>query len=168
MEAIGRPRGGTHAVLVVLFVGAFAMGSAELLVMGMLDLISADLAVSIPAAGALVTAFALGMAFGGPLLALVTAHVDRRAVLVGAVAAFALLNLMPVLVADYTLFLVARAGVGATGFETTTDPSGNLESHRLGWDEQLDRLVATLEALRCRRRWFRCAPRWVTRTAGRS
>ncbi|WP_454858152.1 MFS transporter [Promicromonospora soli] len=114
MEAIGRPRGGTHAVLAVLFVGAFAMGSAELLVMGMLDLISADLAVSIPAAGALVTAFALGMAFGGPLLALVTAHLDRRAVLVGAVAAFALLNLAPVLVADYTLFLVARAGVGAT------------------------------------------------------
>ena len=80
----------------------------------MLDLISADLAVSIPAAGALVTAFALGMAFGGPLLALATAHLDRRAVLVAAVAAFALLNLAPVLVADYTLFLVARAGVGAT------------------------------------------------------
>ena len=33
-----------------------------------------------------------------------------------------------------------------TGFETTSDPSGNLESHRLGWDEQLDRLVAELEA----------------------
>ncbi|WP_129787879.1 MFS transporter [Promicromonospora panici] len=114
METIGRPRGGTHAVLAVLFLGAFAMGSAELLVMGMLDLIAADLAVSIPAAGALVTAFALGMAFGGPLLALVTAHLDRRAVLVGALAAFALLNLVPVLVADHTLFLVARAGVGAT------------------------------------------------------
>ncbi|MFD7310494.1 MFS transporter [Promicromonospora sp. NPDC059942] len=114
MEAIGKPRGGTPAVLVLFFVGAFAMGSAELLVMGMLDLISADLAVSIPVAGTLVTAFALGMALGGPLLALLTAHLDRRAVLVGAVAAFALLNLMPVLVADYTLFLVARAGVGAT------------------------------------------------------
>ncbi|MFI9489383.1 MFS transporter [Promicromonospora sp. NPDC052451] len=114
MAPIGRPRGGTPAVLVLLFVGAFAMGSAELLVMGMLDLISADLAVSIPVTGTLVTAFALGMAVGGPLLALATAHLDRRAVLVGAVAAFALLNLMPVLVADYTLFLVARAGVGAT------------------------------------------------------
>ncbi|WP_129787880.1 SRPBCC domain-containing protein [Promicromonospora panici] len=35
-----------------------------------------------------------------------------------------------------------------TGFETTTDPAGNLESHRLGWDEQLDRLVVALEAQR--------------------
>jgi uncharacterized protein YndB with AHSA1/START domain len=34
------------------------------------------------------------------------------------------------------------------GFETTADPAGNLESHRLGWDEQLDRLVAVLEAPR--------------------
>lgn len=33
-----------------------------------------------------------------------------------------------------------------TGFETTSDPAANLESHRLGWDEQLDRLVALLEA----------------------
>jgi uncharacterized protein YndB with AHSA1/START domain len=32
-----------------------------------------------------------------------------------------------------------------TGFETTRDPAGNLESHRQGWDEQLDRLVAMLE-----------------------
>jgi MFS transporter, DHA1 family, inner membrane transport protein len=113
METIISPRGGTRSVLVVLFLGAFAMGSAEMLVVGMLDLISADLAVSVPAAGALVTAFALGMAIGGPLLALVTAHLDRRAVLVGTVVAFALLNLVPVLVADYTLFLVSRAGVGA-------------------------------------------------------
>ncbi|RCK71000.1 hypothetical protein DT076_00470 [Desertihabitans brevis] len=38
--------------------------------------------------------------------------------------------------------------VTETGFETTTDPTGNLESHRLGWDAQLDRLVALLEATR--------------------
>lgn len=113
MEATLRPRSGTGLVLVVLFFGAFAMGSAEMLVVGMLDLISADLAVSVPTAGALVTAFALGMAIGGPVLALVTARLDRRAVLVGAMAAFALLNLVPVLLADFTLFLVARAGVGA-------------------------------------------------------
>ncbi|MFI6426717.1 SRPBCC domain-containing protein [Promicromonospora sp. NPDC050880] len=41
-----------------------------------------------------------------------------------------------------------RLTVVETGFETTTDPAGNLESHRLGWDEQLDRLVAAMEALR--------------------
>lgn len=34
-----------------------------------------------------------------------------------------------------------------TGFETTADPTRNLESHRLGWDELLDQLVAAMEAL---------------------
>jgi MFS transporter, DHA1 family, inner membrane transport protein len=106
-------RGSNRSILVVLFLGAFAMGSADLLVVGMLDLISADLAVSVPEAGALVTAFALGMALGGPVLALLTARLDRRSVLLGAVAAFALLNVVPVLEADYTFFLLARAAVGA-------------------------------------------------------
>ena len=38
-----------------------------------------------------------------------------------------------------------RLTVVETGFQSTADPAGNLESHRLGWDEQLDRLVAVLE-----------------------
>ncbi|MDG4785819.1 MFS transporter [Micromonospora sp. WMMD1102] len=100
-------------VLVVLFAGAFAMGSAEMLVMGIIDLVAVGLAVSLPAAGVLITAFALGVALGGPLLALLTASLDRRVVLLGAAATFVLLNLVPVLVADYSLFIVARAAVGA-------------------------------------------------------
>jgi DHA1 family inner membrane transport protein len=114
MDTTTRPtEGETRSILVVLFLGAFAMGSADMLVVGMLDLISADLAVSVPEAGALVTAFALGMAIGGPTLALLTAPLDRRTVLLSAVAAFAVLNSVPVLVSDYTLFLLARAGAGA-------------------------------------------------------
>ena len=100
----------TRAILVC---GAFAMGCAEMLAIGMLDLISADLAVSLPTAGTLVTAYALGMAVGGPLLALLTSHVDRRTVLIATVAAFSVFNLVPVLVPDYALFVVARAGGGA-------------------------------------------------------
>ena len=113
MDTTLTPQSGTRPTLAVLFVGAFAMGSADMLVVGMLDLISTDLAVSVPRAGTLVTAFALGMAIGGPVLALLTAHLDRRSVLIGAVAAFVLLNLVPVLVPGYTLFLLARAGAGA-------------------------------------------------------
>ena len=70
-------------MLVVLFVGAFVMGCAEMLVVGMLDLIAVDLAVSVPAAGALVTANALGLAIGGPLLTFLTTRFDRRRVLHG-------------------------------------------------------------------------------------
>ena len=54
------------------------MGCAEMLVVGMIDLIAADLDVSVPAAGALVTANALGLAIGGPLLTFLTTRFDRR------------------------------------------------------------------------------------------
>jgi MFS transporter, DHA1 family, inner membrane transport protein len=53
-----------NLVLATLFLGMFVLGSAELLVVGVLDLIAADLQISIPAAGTLVTAYALGLAIG--------------------------------------------------------------------------------------------------------
>jgi DHA1 family inner membrane transport protein len=103
----------TTRVLAVLFVGALVMGCAEMLVVGLLDLIATDLEVSVPAAGALVTANALGLAVGGPLLTLLTTRVDRRTLLLGALTVFVLANLLPAFVADYPLFVVARVVIGA-------------------------------------------------------
>ncbi|HWS51666.1 MAG TPA: MFS transporter [Microbacterium sp.] len=101
------------AVLAVLFAGAFVMGCAEMLVVGMIDLIGADLQVSIAAAGALVTANALGLAIGGPVLTFLTTRFDRRHVLLVATSVFLLANLLPALNADYPVFLVARVVIGA-------------------------------------------------------
>jgi DHA1 family inner membrane transport protein len=103
----------TDIVLATLFFGVFVLGCAELLVVGMLDLISTDLDISIPTAGTLVTAYALGMAIGGPLLTALTIKLPRRAVLAGALVVFILANLAPVLIAEYGLFVVARAIDGA-------------------------------------------------------
>lgn len=100
-------------VLATLFLGTFVLGSAELLVVGVLNLISADLTASVSSAGALVTVYALGVAAGGPLLTALTIRLNRRTVLLGAVALCALGNLAPVLVPEYWVFLVARAGTGA-------------------------------------------------------
>ncbi len=100
-------------VLAVLFLGAFVMGCAEMLVVGLLDLISVDLGVSVPAAGALVTANALGLAVGGPVLTFLTTRLDRRLVLLAATAAFVLGNLLPAFGAGYGGFLIARAMIGA-------------------------------------------------------
>ncbi len=100
-------------VLAVLFAGAFVMGCAEMLVVGLLDRIATDLAVSVPAAGALVTANALGLAVGGPLLTLLTIRLDRRVVLLGALVVFILANLLPALFADYPTFMAARVVIGA-------------------------------------------------------
>jgi DHA1 family inner membrane transport protein len=55
-------------VLAALFVATFTLGSAEMLVVGLLGRIAEDLRVTIPAAGGLVTAYALGLALGGPAL----------------------------------------------------------------------------------------------------
>jgi DHA1 family inner membrane transport protein len=91
----------------------FVIGSTELLVVGVLDLIAADLRVSIPAAGSLVTAYALGLAIGGPILTAATIRMDKRTVLVGALVLFVLGNVVAVLTASYGLFLVARTLTGA-------------------------------------------------------
>lgn len=113
MTITGTPEGRARLVLGVLFAGAFVMGCAEMLVVGLLDLIATDLDVSVSAAGALVTANALGLALGGPLLALVTTGFDRRTLLLGATTVFVLGNLLPALVADYPLFMAVRVLVGA-------------------------------------------------------
>jgi MFS transporter, DHA1 family, inner membrane transport protein len=103
----------TNFVLATLFFATFVMGSAELLVVGMLDLIAADLQVSVPAAGTLVTAFALGLAIGGPILTALTIRLNKRTVLIGALILFIAATLVQVLTTDYGLFLAARAVAGA-------------------------------------------------------
>ena len=103
----------TRIVLAVLFTGAFVMGCAEMLVVGLLDLIAVDLEVSVPAAGALVTANAVGQAFGGPLLTLLATRFDRRRVLLATLIVFVLVYLLPVIGADYSVFFISRVIVGA-------------------------------------------------------
>jgi DHA1 family inner membrane transport protein len=103
----------TNLALATLFLGTFVLGSAELIVVGVLNLISADLHVSIPAAGVLVTAYALGLAIGGPILTALTIRLNKRTVLIGAVTLFILANLVPVLTASYGLFVATRAVTGA-------------------------------------------------------
>src|SRR5215207_10971301 len=113
MTAIPRTSTRPRLVLAVLFTGAFVMGCAEMIVVGLIDLIAVDLRVSVPAAGALVTANALGLAIGGPLLTFATTRFDRRVIVLAATAVFVLANLLPALGAGYTSFLIARVVIGA-------------------------------------------------------
>lgn len=106
-------RARANLVLATLFVGTFAAGCVEMLVAGVLDLLADGLGVSVPAAGSLVTANALGLAVGGPVLTALTTRIDRRRILVGSLAAFVVVMATPVVVPDYDLFLVARVVGGA-------------------------------------------------------
>ncbi|PAU73938.1 MFS transporter [Halomonas salipaludis] len=94
--------------LVALAIGAFGIGVTEFAPMGMLPGIASDLGVSIPAAGLLVSAYALGVLLGAPLMTLTTGRIPRRYLLIGLMAIFTLGNLMSALATDYTSLLIAR------------------------------------------------------------
>lgn len=112
-QSVALRRDGANLALATLFLGMFVWGSGELLVVGLLNRIAGDLRVSIPAAGVLVTAYALGLAVGGPVLTALTIRLDRRAILVGALALLVVCTLVPVLTTSYGLFVAMRAVVGA-------------------------------------------------------
>ena len=78
--------------LFALFVAAFAVGTTEMVVAGLLPALAADLAVDIPTAGLLITGYALGVAVGGPILILGTGRLPRRGLLIAMMLVFVLGN----------------------------------------------------------------------------
>jgi DHA1 family inner membrane transport protein len=94
--------------LLALAVGAFGIGTTEFVMMGLLPDVAADLDISIPTAGHLVSAYALGVVIGAPLLAAVTARMSRRTVLIGLMALFIAGNAASAFAPDYHWLLVAR------------------------------------------------------------
>lgn len=106
------PRSATRT-LAMLFLGAFVMGSSELLIVGVLDLVAGDLSVSVSTAGTLVTGYALGLAIGGPVLTVLTIRLNRRTILIGTLVLAVACNLVVALSTSYELTLVARTLTGA-------------------------------------------------------
>ncbi|MGW5093078.1 MFS transporter [Streptomyces nodosus] len=94
--------------LLALAVGAFGIGTTEFVMMGLLPEVADDLHISIPAAGQLVSAYALGVVIGAPLLAAVTARMPRRTVLIGLMGLFVLGNALSALAPDHHWLLAAR------------------------------------------------------------
>jgi DHA1 family inner membrane transport protein len=94
--------------LFALALAAFSIGTTEFVINGILPVLSADLAVSIPTAGLLVTGYAAGVAVGGPLIAVLVARFSRKPVIVTLTAVFTLGQLLCALAPDYGLLLVAR------------------------------------------------------------
>ncbi len=91
-----------------LAIAAFAVGTAEFVISGILPFLSTDLGVSIPTAGLLVTAYAIGVAIGGPLLTVATARYSQRAVLIGVMVLFTVSQVLCALAPDYGMLMAAR------------------------------------------------------------
>nr|WP_234934777.1 MFS transporter [Pseudomonas savastanoi] len=87
---------------------AFAIGTTEFVIMGLLPDVAADLGVSIPGAGWLVTGYALGVAVGAPFMAMATAKLPRKAALVTLMGIFIIGNLLCALASDYNVLMFAR------------------------------------------------------------
>ncbi|QKW06129.1 MFS transporter [Streptomyces sp. NA04227] len=94
--------------LLALAVGAFGIGTTEFVMMGLLPDVADDLGISIPAAGHLVSAYALGVVVGAPLLAGVTTRFTRRQVLVGLMVLFVAGNALSALAPGSGWLLAAR------------------------------------------------------------
>ena len=94
--------------LLALAAGAFGIGVTEFAPMGLLNVMAADLGVSIPAAGLLVSAYAFGVVLGAPLMTLTTGRIPRRTLLIGLMAIFTLGNLLSAISTGYEMLLVSR------------------------------------------------------------
>lgn len=97
--------------LFALFLAAFAFGTTEFVIAGVLPRVAQGLGVSVPTAGFLVSGYAGGIAVGGPLLALATNGISRKALLLGLAIAFTIGQAACALAPDFSSMLLLRVAV---------------------------------------------------------
>jgi DHA1 family inner membrane transport protein len=95
-----------------LMLVVFGLTTGEFVIAGILPDVATDLAVSIPAAGLLVTAYAVGMIIGGPVVTVLTARLARKPLIVGLVGVSVLGNLGSAAAPSYAVLLAARGVAG--------------------------------------------------------
>ncbi|MDO2948787.1 MFS transporter [Aeromonas simiae] len=100
--------------LFALTLSAFAIGTTEFVIVGLVPTIAEQLAVSLPSAGLLVSLYALGVAIGAPVLTALTARLPRKWLLVALMGVFTLGNLFAWQAPDYGTLVMARVLTGLT------------------------------------------------------
>ena len=99
-------------ILLALAVGGFGIGTGEFVIMGLMPTIAADLGVTEPQVGHVISSYALGVVVGAPILAIFGARLYRRHLLLLLMVFFALGNLASALAPDYHSLLLARFVAG--------------------------------------------------------
>jgi len=103
---------GIPLALLALTLGAYAIGTTEFVIVGLIPTIAADLGVSLPSAGLLVSLYALGVAVGAPVLTALTGRVPRKTLLVALMVLFTLGNVIAWMAPGYGSLIVARVLTG--------------------------------------------------------
>lgn len=92
----------------ILGLSVFALGTSEFMLSGLLPPIADDMNVSIPRAGLLISAFAIGMVVGAPLLAVATLRLPRRTTLIALISVFGLGQVAGALAPTYEVLFASR------------------------------------------------------------
>lgn len=113
LPAASRQAGETrqhHAglVMLALAMGGFAIGTTEFAVMSLVPYFSVGLGIDEPTAGHVISAYALGVVVGAPVIAVLAAKIPRRTLLIGLMAVFGVANLLSALAPSYEWMLVFR------------------------------------------------------------
>jgi MFS transporter, DHA1 family, inner membrane transport protein len=95
-------------VLFALAVGGFAIGTGEFAIMGLLPNVAETFGVSTPVAGYVISAYALGVVVGAPVIAILAAKMARRPLLLLLMGFFAVTNILSAVAPDFTSFTVLR------------------------------------------------------------
>ncbi|WP_425451312.1 MFS transporter [Williamsia limnetica] len=101
-------RGSRRTVILALALGAFGIGTTEFVAMGLLPSIAESLGTSEPTAGHVISAYALGVVVGAPLIAALTARMSRRTLLIALMIAFTVGNAATVFAQSYGMLMFAR------------------------------------------------------------
>ncbi|MGQ3276947.1 MAG: MFS transporter, partial [Shinella sp.] len=94
--------------LFALTVAAYAIGTTEFVIVGLLPTVATDLDITLPLAGLIVSVYALGVTFGAPILTALTGRLGRKPLLVGLMALFIAGNVLAALAPSYGMLLVGR------------------------------------------------------------
>ncbi|MGJ8646300.1 MAG: MFS transporter [Marinomonas colpomeniae] len=95
-----------------LTLSAFAIGTTEFVIVGLIPTIANDLSVNLPSAGLLVSLYALGVAIGAPVLTALTGTLNRKWLLIGLMSLFILGNMLAWAAPGYNSLIVARILTG--------------------------------------------------------
>ena len=94
--------------LFALTIAAYAIGTTEFVIVGLLPTVAQDLGIDLPAAGLIVSVYALGVTFGAPVLTALTGRAARKPLMLGLMALFIAGNGLAALAPGYEVLLVAR------------------------------------------------------------
>ena len=98
--------------LLALTISAFAIGTTEFVIVGLIPTVAADLGITLPSAGLLVSLYALGVAIGAPVLTALTGRLPRKALLLALMALFTAGNLLAWQAPSYEALVAARVLTG--------------------------------------------------------